>query len=125
MFKLLGLSLVLLIISLVLRNYNYTISVLISIAGAIVIFVFLSDKVSEILLYIRDISAAGQGSRYLAIMVRILAIVVIGQFLNNVCMDSGEKALASMVELGTKVIIVSMLLPLFDDVINIVRSLTS
>lgn len=125
MLKIVGISIALLICGVVMKNYNRTFSIIITIAGAVLVFLMISDKVSNILHYVSDIMGAySLGSEYTAMMLRILGIVLIGQFLSNVCNDNNEGALASLVEIATKIIVLTMVLPLFESVIQIVRSLT-
>ncbi|MGN0532095.1 MAG: SpoIIIAC/SpoIIIAD family protein [Eubacterium sp.] len=123
--KLIGIVMALLLSSIVLKTYNRTVAIILSIVGVITVFVILSDKVSYIVDYLgkaaNDFSYCNQ---YIGVMLRVLGIVLIGQFLINICKDNGENALASVVEIGTKVIVLIIVLPLFDDVIQIVRSLT-
>ena len=123
--KLIGVVMALLLSCVVLKSYNRTMAIILSVVGVTTVFVILSDKVSYIVDYLGEVANDfSYCSQYIGVMLRVLGIVLIGQFLLNICKDNGENALASVVEIGTKVIVLIMVLPLFDDVIQIVRSLT-
>ena len=57
---------------------------------------------------------------YAGLMLKVLGIVLITQFISDICRDSGENALAGQTETAAKIIVISMILPLFDSVINII-----
>lgn len=56
-------------------------------------------------------------------MVKILGITLITQFIIDLCRDSGENALASQTEITSKILILIMVMPMFEAVMNIVSGL--
>lgn len=113
-----------LLISLFLREYNKAISTVIIIAAGILIFFQIISGISSVFDSLKEISAGIEPvSEYVKLMIKVLGITLISQFICDMCRDCGEGALANGTEIATKVIIISMILPLFETVVNIVTGL--
>ena len=104
MAKLIGIAFCILLCGVLIKNENKTVYFLLSLCGGILAFLSVSDKVSRL-------------------MLKVLCIVLIVGFTCDTCRDNGESALASFVETGGKVIIISMIMPLFETVLNTVIGL--
>ncbi len=117
-----GISLSALILAVFVRDYNKTASIMIMIAAAAMIFFRLASGLSEIF---SSISAISSGVETAAsyIKLKVLGIVLITQFVADLCRDCGENALASQTETAAKVIVIAMILPLFETVIKIITGL--
>ena len=60
---------------------------------------------------------------YVKLMLKSLCIVIITQITVDLCRDNGENALASFTEISAKVLIISLVMPLFQAVITMVMGL--
>lgn len=124
MIKTIGIAICVLLCSLFVKNYNKTFAVILSIFGGITIFILVSDKVEDIMLSLLDLSEnISTAFEYIKLMIKVLGITLISQFVSDICKDSGEIALSSVVLLCAKIVVISMILPLFETVINIVIGL--
>lgn len=61
--------------------------------------------------------------QYVKLMVKVLCIIIITQFVCDICRDNGENAIASFTEIGAKIVVISMIMPLFESIISIVSGL--
>lgn len=121
MIQIAGIAMAIIVICIFLREYNRVYSIIVSISGGVLILVLLSDKLSELVNSIYELSSFSQSTvGYIKLMLKILGIVILSQFMSNICRDNGESALASMVEISTKILVISMLMPLFELIINLV-----
>ena len=68
-------------------------------------------------------TAAGDTGAYIDLMFKILGISIVTQVVCDVCRDNGASALASQTETAAKILVLSLLLPLFQTVIGIVTGL--
>lgn len=124
MITMVGIAVSALILSVFLRNYNKTFSTVIIIAASVLIFFQVLGGISDIFDLIKSISANIKPvTEYIKLMVKVLGITLISQFISDMCRDCGEGALASTTELGAKIIVITMILPLFETVIKIVTGL--
>lgn len=124
MAKVLGISFCILMCSLVVREHNKSFSLILSVAGGILSFLTISDKVSELFSSLMSLSASvPSGVMYVKLMLKVLCIVIITQFTVDICRDNGENALASFTEVSAKVLVLSLVMPLFETVISMVVGL--
>jgi len=119
-----GISICVLLCAVILKDKNRVFATVLSIAGAGII---LFSVVKEFVAVIKSINLLGsylsstQG--YIALMLKVLAITLLTQLVSDICRDNGENALADITETAAKVIVISLVLPLFETVINIVDGL--
>lgn len=122
--KCIGISICVLFCSLLLRNYNKTFALIVSVAGSAILFLLVSHQLSEIISQISSISSSIHSTApYIKLMLKVLGITLVTQFVVDICRDNGENALASMTETVAKILVVSIVLPLFETIISIVSGL--
>lgn len=119
-----GISLSALILAVFIKDHNKTVSLFIMIGASVLIFLRVASSLSQIFASITEISSGAQAAaQYIKMMMKVLGIVLITQFISDLCRDSGENALAGQTETAAKIIVISMILPLFDSVLNIISGL--
>lgn len=124
MIKIVGISFCVLMCALLLKNYNRTFSAILSIAGGSILFLVVSDKMNDIVCAVIDVSSSIDSTApYIKLMLKVLGITLITQFISDVCRDNGENALASITETASKIVVISIIIPLFETVISIVSGL--
>ena len=101
MAKVLGISFCVLMCSLVVREHNKSFALILSVAGGILSFLTISDKVGELFSSLMSLSdSVPSGVMYVKLMLKVLCIVIITQFTVDICRDNGENALASFTEVS-------------------------
>ncbi len=124
MIKLAGIIIISLILIVFVRETKKEFSILLTLAAAVGIFLIIADEFSDVTATLKSLTTqSGELNSYISLMVKILGISLLGQFVIDLCKDSGEGALATQTEIATKIIILSMTLPLFETVIKIVTGL--
>ena len=122
--KFVAISMCVLFCSLILRERNREIALIVSISGVAILFFSAVGKLSEIVEYVQNVSSFSSSvSVYIKLMLKILGISLVTQIVCDICRDNGENALASMTAIAAKLIVVSMIIPLFETVINIIGGL--
>lgn len=124
MIKIVTIVLISMVLVIFLRDVNKEFAFFVTIAASILLFsVVISefyDVISSILLISDGI---GSINSYVKLMIKILVLVLLSQFVIDLCRDNGENALASQTELASKIIILVMIMPLFNSVLNIITGL--
>ena len=119
-----GLSITALILSLFLKDYNKTVSLILVLFSSALLFFKIVGSIGEITDTLKEITDnAGELSSYLKLMLKVLGIALITQITADICRDCGETALAGQTEVAAKIIIVAMILPLFEAVVKIISGL--
>lgn len=116
------LSLVTAVISLYLKDSGFaTAAVLAVLCGGILILLKLIPYFSEIFRTVEEIaSVSGLKTDYIGLVIKVVGIAYIGEFAGELCRDAGEASLAGKVDLGTKVVIMIMAMPLLETILSTV-----
>ena len=56
----------------------------------------------------------------MALLLKITGIALLTEFAISICKDSGEGAIASKIEIGSKVIIITMSIPIITSLLELV-----
>lgn len=124
MTALIGISVSALILAVFVRDYNKTVSTLIMIAASVLIFFQIAGGLSQVFDTVASVSSSVESAaEYIKLMMKVLGITLLTQFISDLCRDCGESALASQTETAAKIIVIVMILPLFETVINIISGL--
>lgn len=112
------------VIASMLRRYHQEYAVLVGLAAGIAILLEIFANVAPAMRQIASLfSATGISSDYAAILLKTLGVCFLTQFAADACRDAQEGALASKVELGGKIAIVVLALPLFEKIAKTVSGL--
>ncbi len=111
------------VFSILLRKDRPEFSLIISISASFLIFIIAVPYLESFILMAEDITnQSGIKADYIKIMLKIIGISYLVQFGAELCRDCGENSLASKIELGGKVIILSLTLPVIYKIFDIVNS---
>ena len=119
--KIIGIGLISLITIIIIKQYRPEFAVYISIIAGVLILYLAMDKFSSIINLLQTISnKAGINKTFLEILLKITGIAFLSEFAVSICKDSGESAIASKIELGSKVIIISMSIPIISNLMELI-----
>lgn len=119
--KIIGIGLVSLIIIIIIRQYKPEFTMYISLLAGAIILVLILDKVSAIIDLLRDLSnRTVVNNEFLVLLIKITGIALLTEFAVSICKDSGETAIANKMDMGGKVIIVSMSIPIIASLLETV-----
>ena len=122
--KIIGIGILALIVIIIMRQYRPEFAIYISIIAGIVILLIAMEKMGEIVHLIQSISEkASINSKFLSILLKITGIAILTEFAVSICKDSGESAIASKIEIGSKVIIISMSIPIISSLLEVMLNI--
>ena len=82
------------------------------------------DKLLNIIQLIKSISdKSGINSTFLSIILKSTGIAILTEFAVSVCNDSGESAIANKIEIGSKVIIIYLSIPIISSLLEIITKI--
>lgn len=119
--KIIGIAFLALIIVIILKQYKPEFAIYASIlAGSVILFISLG-KLSGIINLLEDISSkTAINGEFLSILIKITGIAFLTEFAVSVCKDSGETAIANKVDMGGKIIIVAISIPIVSALLETV-----
>lgn len=124
MLKVIGVCVCTVICVLLLKDKSQVFVSVLTIASICLILYFVFDDLTAIVDTVNDIAKQLDGViGYVKIMLKVLGVSMVTQLLIDVCQDNGQNSLASAVEIGAKVTIIALILPLFETIITIVNGL--
>ena len=119
--KIIGIALVALIIIILLRQYKPEFAIYISLLTGTLILMLVMDKLTGIISLLQSLQQkASINSTFIALLIKITGIAFLSEFAVSICKDSGEGAIASKIEIGSKIIIVSMSIPIISALLEII-----
>lgn len=117
--KIIGIGLTALIVIIVLKQYKPEFAIYISIVAGILILGLSLSSFSGIINLLKDISSrANINSKFLGIILKITGIAILTEFAVSICQDTGEKAIANKIDIGGKVIIMTISLPIISSLLE-------
>ena len=119
--KIVGISLITLILIIIIKQYRPEFAIYISILAGICIIVLSLDKISNIINLLQQICNKSRvNSKFLEILLKMTGIAFLAEFAISICKDAGEGSIASKVELGSKAIIISMSIPIIYNLLEVI-----
>jgi len=119
--KIIGIGIMAIIIAVIIKQYKPEFAIYASIiTGAIIIFLVL-DKITAIISLLTNLSKkTGINAEYLKILLKITGIAILTEFAVSICKDAGESAIASKVDFGGKIIVISMSIPIISALLELI-----
>ena len=119
--KIIGIGLVTLIIIILLKQYKPEFAIYISLLVGVLILLLVMDQLTQVTSLLQSLaSKASINSTFLAILLKITGIAFLAEFAVSVCKDAGEGAIASKIEIGSKIIIIAMSIPIISSLLEII-----
>lgn len=123
-FKIIGIAFITVVFTIILKEYRKDFAIYVVIIGGILILVSSLDILSGIINFINTLSnKTNLNGEFIKLLIKITSISILIDFAVNICKDSGESAIASKLDLGGKVIVISMSIPVISSMLNVLLEL--
>lgn len=117
--KIIGIGITALIIIIILKQYKPEFAVYTSIIAGIAILLLSLSQMSGVISLLKDISSrASISSEFLGIILKITGIAILTEFAVSICQDSGESAIANKIDIGGKIMIITMSIPIISSLLE-------
>ncbi len=125
-FKIVGVALVAVAASLVLRAYRPELGLQIAVAAGVLILVLTLDELAAMSGFLGEVLGRFQiDTGYLKVMLKVIGVAYLAQFAADLCRDAGEGAVAGKVELAGRALILALCLPVLAAILELVSSILS
>ena len=119
--RIIGIGLLALIIIVILKQYKPEFAIYVSMVAGVLILVLAIQKLTGIINLLQSLANKTYINKsFLSILLKITGIAFITEFAVSICSDAGEKAIASKIEIGSKVIIIAMSIPIITSLLELV-----
>ena len=117
--KIIGVGLIALIIIIILKQYRPEFVIYVSIIAGVIILILIMDKVSAIIDLLTSLSNKTViNNEFLVLLIKLTGIAFLTEFSVSICKDSGETAIANKIDIGGKVLIISMSIPIIASLLE-------
>lgn len=113
------LAIVAVVLSLVVKKNNKEIAFAIAVISVILILMSVLDDIYPVINQMRSIFEGGIiDGFYIDVLIKAVGIGILGQIISSLCKDAGETALANVIELAAKVLIIIISVPIITSVLE-------
>lgn len=119
--KIIGIGLISLIIIIILKQYKPDFAIYISILAGAIIILLVMDKLSSIVSLMSSLqNKANMNNQFLVILLKITGIAFLTEYASSICKDAGESAIATKIDLGGKVLIIAISIPIIQALLELI-----
>lgn len=123
-FKIAAIGVIAALLIVFLRESKPEIALIVSLAASALILSFVVDYLVEVFRVFEILmEKSGIDKELIGAVIKIVGIGYITEFAADICLDSGNKAIADKIQFGGKVLILVISLPLLNAMIDIILSL--
>ena len=119
--QIIGIALIAVIMSIVLKENRPEFAIFVSITVGIIVIVSLTPNINEIINYIKDLAnKTNINFKFVEILLKITGIAILSEFAVSICNDANEKSIGSKIDIGGKIIIISISLPIVKALLDVI-----
>ncbi len=123
-YKIIGVGITGAILSILIKQYRPDFAIAVPILVSAAIFMFCVPYIEGAIDMLSDITdKAGIEIGKAGIVIKIIGVAYICQFASDICADAGERSIANKIELGGKLVIVAMSMPIIYSLLDIVKEI--
>lgn len=117
--KIIGIGLIALIVIIIIKQYRPEFAVYVSlIAGALILLLKL-DKMSGVINLLTNLANKTSINKdFIFLLIKITGIAFLTEFAVSICKDAGESAIATKIDMGGKVMIVAISIPIISSLLE-------
>ena len=82
------------------------------------------DELNNIINLLTNLAdKSGSNSYFILLLLKITGIAILTEYAINICKDAGENAIASKIDLGGKVLIISISVPIISKLLETITKI--
>ncbi len=117
--KIIGIGLIALIIIVIVKQYRPEFVLYVSLMAGVLILTLIMDKMGAIIQLLTTLSnQTAINNEFLLLLIKITGIAFLTEFAVSICKDTGETAVANKIDIGGKVIMISMSIPIIASLLE-------
>lgn len=117
--QIIGIGLLGVLIAVLLKEYKPEFKIYVSIAVGVIIFFIVANNLRDFINLIMSLSSKlSINNQFIVILLKITGIAILTEFAVSICKDVGENAIASKIDLGGKVAIIGISIPIITALLE-------
>lgn len=119
--KIIGVGLISLIVIIILKQYKPDFAIYVSILAGAIIIMLVMDKLTSIIHLLTNLQNKGNiNNQFLVILLKITGIAFLTEYASSICKDAGETAVATKIDIGGKIIIIAISIPIIQALLELI-----
>lgn len=119
--KIIGIGLISLVIIVIVKQYKPEFAIYVSLLSGILILMLAFERLSEVINLLNSLAnKSAINSKFIKLLMKITGIAILTEFAVSICKDSGETAIASKIDMGGKIMIVAVSVPIISSLLETV-----
>lgn len=101
-----------------LKQWQPNMALVVSAVAGIMITVYIITKFAPYISAISQMTNLGTGSVYIETLLKVIGICAVAGIASDICRDAGQNSLASRVDIGGRLCVIAVSLPLFSELLE-------
>ena len=119
--KLVGVALISLVIIIILKQNKPEFVIYVELIAGVIILTMAFNELGQVLNMIKDYSnKISINNKFIIILLKITGIAILSEFATTICKDAGETAIASKIEIATKIMIIATSIPIISSLLEVI-----
>lgn len=117
--KIIGIGLISLIVIIIIKQYRPEFAVYVSLIAGALILILVLDKMSGVINLLSNLANKTSINKdFIFLLIKITGIAFLTEFAVSICKDAGESAIATKIDMGGKVMIIAMSIPIISSLLE-------
>ncbi|MBO5364346.1 MAG: stage III sporulation protein AD [Clostridia bacterium] len=122
--RILGIGIVTAVLSLLIKQHRPELAIAIPVLGGAAIFFCTAPYLRGVVKMFENLAEqAGLQNQYLRLILKMIGVAYLCQFSAELCRDAGEISVAGKIELGGKLLILSLSMPIVYQLLGLVEAI--
>ena len=123
-FQIIGIGIISAVLSVLIKQHRPELAIFLPIAGSILIIFCIIPHLKSVLYVFENITeSAGIDNEYIKIVIKVIGVAYICQFASDICKDAGELSIASKIDFGGKILILSLSMPIIYSLLELIKKI--
>lgn len=117
--KIIGIGLISLIVIIIIKQYRPEFAVYVSLIAGALILILVLDKMSGVINLLTNLANKTSINKdFIFLLIKITGIAFLTEFAVSICKDAGESAIATKIDMGGKVMIIAISIPIISSLLE-------
>ena len=114
--KIIGIGFLTVVCTIIIKEYKKDFAIYIVLVGSLLILYMSFDILVKVVNFLSDLSSkADVDSGFISLLLKITGISILSEFAISICKDCGEASIASKIDFGGKIIVISLSIPVIGN----------
>lgn len=122
--KIIGIGLISLVIITIIKQYKPEFAIYVSLMAGVLILILAFDKLADIINLLSNLASRSSiNGSFITLLLKITGIAILTEFAVSICKDAGENAIANKMDIGGKIMIVAVSVPIISSLLETVTKI--